>query len=127
MVEETVDAAGAEADGSRVQVEMMRRKLCIKYHARICNNYMLAMLIQVVARVRPVLAHENAQDVAVTVSENGTAVQVLLPDRGALKEQLPSNASHPGAKAYQFDACLPGSTTQVIGHASVQYGSTLSD
>ncbi|KAL6765849.1 P-loop containing nucleoside triphosphate hydrolase protein [Haematococcus lacustris] len=71
--------------------------------------------IQVVVRVRPVLPHESAEDVAVTCSTDTSAVQVLVPERGAShsnpKEQLPGTARL-GARSYSFDACLPGSTSQ---------------
>lgn len=41
-----------------------------------------------------------------------TGWQVMVPQRAGEKEQLPG-AARAGAKSFKFDACLPGSTTQV--------------
>ncbi|GBF99065.1 kinesin [Raphidocelis subcapitata] len=80
--------------------------------------------IQVVVRVRPVLAHEELRDVAVTCAPDGSRVQVLLPERKCCKPQTPGAApkngaaaaslprARPDARVYEFDACLPGATTQ---------------
>ncbi|KAG2446251.1 hypothetical protein HXX76_000843 [Chlamydomonas incerta] len=67
--------------------------------------------IQVVVRVRPVLPHELSDDVAVTCSSDARKLQVLLPDRLAGGAVLPG-ATRSGARSYEFDACLPGQTTQ---------------
>ncbi|KAG2440414.1 hypothetical protein HYH02_010302 [Chlamydomonas schloesseri] len=67
--------------------------------------------IQVVVRVRPVLPHELSDDVAVTCSQDARKLQVLLPDRLAGGAVLPG-ATRSGARSYEFDACLPGQTTQ---------------
>ena len=61
---------------------------------------------QVVVRVRPVLPHELQQEVGVSCSPDGGKVQVTLPDRTGAGTKV-------GARAYKFDACLPGSTAQV--------------
>lgn len=62
-------------------------------------------------RVRPVLPHEASQPVAVTCATDGSSVQVVLPEREFSKPAIAAT-SKPDAKAYEFDACLPGSTTQ---------------
>lgn len=68
--------------------------------------------MQIVVRVRPVLPHEASQQVAVTCSSDGSSVQVVLPEREFSKPAIAASAK-PDAKAYEFDACLTGSTTQV--------------
>jgi hypothetical protein len=68
--------------------------------------------LQIVVRVRPVLPHEATQQVAVTCSSDGSSVQVMLPEREFSKPAIAAS-SKPDAKAYEFDACLTGSTTQV--------------
>ncbi|MEW5320487.1 MAG: hypothetical protein WDW38_011556 [Sanguina aurantia] len=67
--------------------------------------------IQVVVRVRPVLTLDSGDQVAVTCSPDGSKVQVLLPERSSDKSG-PPGAARAGARAYEFDACLPGATTQ---------------
>jgi len=62
--------------------------------------------MQVVVRVRPVLPHEIDSEVSVACAPDGSKVTVTVPNRNGVG---PSN----GARAYKFDACLPGSTTQV--------------
>ncbi|GIL67866.1 hypothetical protein Vafri_21146 [Volvox africanus] len=68
--------------------------------------------IQVVVRVRPVLPHELTDEVAVTCSTDARKLQVLLPDRLAGGANLLPGATRSGARSYEFDACLPGNTTQ---------------
>jgi hypothetical protein len=68
--------------------------------------------MQIAVRVRPVLPHEASQPVAVTCSTDGSSVQIMLPEREFSKPALAAS-SKPDAKSYEFDACLPGSTTQV--------------
>jgi hypothetical protein len=83
--------------------------LHIQIHA--CE-YKQCFLVQIVVRVRPVLPHEATQQVAVTCSSDGSSVQVMLPEREFSKPAIAAS-SKPDAKAYEFDACLTGSTTQV--------------
>ena len=61
---------------------------------------------QVVVRVRPVLPHEFQSEVAVSCAPDGAKVQVTLPQRSGASQRA-------GARSYKFDACLPGSTSQV--------------
>lgn len=68
--------------------------------------------MQIVVRVRPVLPHEASQQVAVTCSSDGSSVQIALPEREFSKPAIAAS-SKPDAKAYEFDACLTGNTTQV--------------
>ncbi|WIA18923.1 hypothetical protein OEZ85_003594 [Tetradesmus obliquus] len=67
--------------------------------------------IQVVVRVCPVLPHEASEPVAVACAADGRKVQVALAERETSKPALAA-ATRPNAKAYTFDACLTGSTTQ---------------
>ncbi|WIA39218.1 hypothetical protein OEZ86_005342 [Tetradesmus obliquus] len=67
--------------------------------------------IQVAVRVRPVLPHEASEPVAVACAADGRKVQVALAERETSKPALAA-ATRPDAKAYTFDACLTGSTTQ---------------
>jgi hypothetical protein len=62
--------------------------------------------------VRPVLPHEASQQVSVTCSSDGASVQVLLNEREFAKPAIAASTKV-DAKAYTFDACLTGSTTQV--------------
>lgn len=68
--------------------------------------------LQVVVRVRPVLPHEASQQVSVTCCSDGASVQVVLPEREFAKPAIAASTKA-DAKAYTFDACLTGSTTQV--------------
>ncbi|GLC51703.1 hypothetical protein PLESTB_000530800 [Pleodorina starrii] len=68
--------------------------------------------IQVVVRVRPVLPQELADEVAVTCSQDARRLQVLLPDRLSGGANVLPGATRSGARSYEFDACLPGNTTQ---------------
>jgi hypothetical protein len=82
--------------------------------------------MQIAVRVRAVLPHEALQQVAVTCSSDGSSVQVVLPEREFSKPAIAAS-SKPDAKAYEFDACLTGSTTQVwmwlpdTAHVTCQY------
>eukprot|EP00195_Chlamydomonas_chlamydogama_P013464 CAMPEP_0202909328 /NCGR_PEP_ID=MMETSP1392-20130828/49024_1 /ASSEMBLY_ACC=CAM_ASM_000868 /TAXON_ID=225041 /ORGANISM="Chlamydomonas chlamydogama, Strain SAG 11-48b" /LENGTH=1054 /DNA_ID=CAMNT_0049599039 /DNA_START=77 /DNA_END=3241 /DNA_ORIENTATION=+ len=67
--------------------------------------------IQVVVRVRPVLPTELNEEVAVTCTPDGSKVQVLMSHRDGGKQMLPG-ATRSGARSYDFDACLTGSTSQ---------------
>jgi hypothetical protein len=69
--------------------------------------------IQVVVRVRPVLPHEASRPVAVTCAPDGSSVQVTLPDKRETSKPALAASTRPDAKVYEFDACLPGHTTQV--------------
>lgn len=71
--------------------------------------------MQIVVRVRPVLPHEVSQPVAVTCSKDASSVQIALPEREFSKPAIAAS-SKPDAKAYEFDACLKGSTTQVCSY-----------
>ena len=58
----------------------------------------LALVHQVVVRVRPMMPAEIKEEVAVTCSDDGSTVQVQAP--------------FAGARAYTFDSCMKGGTTQ---------------
>eukprot|EP00879_Flechtneria_rotunda_P029460 GHRR01031868.1.p1 GENE.GHRR01031868.1~~GHRR01031868.1.p1 ORF type:complete len:418 (+),score=140.33 GHRR01031868.1:1406-2659(+) len=80
-------------------------------HCMLQIMFTVVACLQVVVRVRPVLPHEAFQPIAVTCSSDGCKVQVALPDKDSVKPSLAA-PSRPDAKAYEFDSCVTGSTTQ---------------
>lgn len=102
-------AVTCSPDGSRVQVRCSPEQV-VQLHKTTAACCHLACTFSVSALQQQL----HAGPVCLVTQQHPLVLlsQVMVPQRAGEKEQLPG-AARAGAKSFKFDACLPGSTTQV--------------